>query len=212
MKFNTARYKIKAAKFFLQKIKESYNEEGYYVDFYLDAMLVSCRSVIDFMNSDFLYHVEPKLTSREKRLIQKRHRMDQEHPQKDAVNNFLESIWQDFTKFKNETHMRCYFFEKRNISTHSEPTVRGGGTFTKTPDGKTIFDKHCLESQLEVNMERTSGRELIDIGNCTLTGEQREKLLEQLSEEDMRSFLDSLVNDVENFVNDMEKKYCEEDV
>ena len=145
MKCNTKQYKIKQAKFHLQKLKESYNEDSYDVEYYLDAFLASCRSIIDYIQRDFLNNIEPKLSSKEKRVISKNHKITTKHSQEYAINKFLKDIWKDFTDFKNSDTMRCYLFEKRDIFTHNEYAGSKGGKFTESTNGTKIFDERWLE-------------------------------------------------------------------
>ena len=57
-------------------------------------------------------------------------------------------------------------------------------------------------------LEEKDGKERIDVGDCTLTIDQRNALIQQLAYKDMRPFLDKFIKDIEDFVSTTEKKYC----
>jgi len=141
-------------------------------------------------------------------LISINHEIKIEHSQKNTINKFLKNVWKDFTDFKNSDPMRCYLFEKRDIFTHNEYAGSMGATYTELPDGKKIFDNRFMESKVEASLEYSSCREIIDIGECNLSKTQRDTLIQQLTDDDMRQFLDKFLEDIKNFVITIERKYC----
>lgn len=68
MEFHTSRYKLDEAAFFL-KNHDVYSKDDEEIEYYLDAYLNTCRSVIDYSLRDFLNSIKQPLKEKDKRWI-----------------------------------------------------------------------------------------------------------------------------------------------
>jgi len=69
MNCRTAEDRLHVAQFWLERIQRNYLDPNETVEYYLEAFLMSCRSVSDYVVRDFLDSIKPNLTLENKFLI-----------------------------------------------------------------------------------------------------------------------------------------------
>ncbi len=145
MQCTNAKDKIKEAKHFLDILTsdEVYKDDDLY-SYNVTAFLSSTRSVIDYIVSDFLDYVKPKISlnewkktkgskKRQKKIIEK-------HPQKEKILAFFK-FYEDVQKILRSDPLVYYFLEIRNEVIHYRKISAKGMTVTSTNHITKEFSK-----------------------------------------------------------------------
>ena len=213
MKCYTARYRLGQARFFLDKIKEVYSKDDYEIEYYLDAFLSTCRSVIDYVLRDYLNTVKPTIPEIVKRKINKNRIIileqnnikNFEQEKKQEVLGFLKKHRAEFLKFR-ENHLVQYFLAKRTTSEHHEFSGFRQASFEqKDGESKKILSRNFIPKYYLFMVFDGKNLPNQEIDSCELTDEEKKSLLIRLEGEEARDLLDEYLGLVEDFIEQFEK-------
>lgn len=146
MKCHTARGKLEEAQFFLKKIQEVYKIDSNDIEYYLNAFVVSCRSVLDYVIQDFL--ISKKIDMETRDFKNKKTREMQLSGSEDfqEIEDFVQKFEKEFQDLHNN-RLTHYFLEKRK-TVHNGFAGTKAGNFTEE-NGSHIVTERFLEPSID---------------------------------------------------------------
>lgn len=201
MNCRTAKYRLHVAQFWFERIQNNYLDPNETVEYYLEAFLMSCRSVTDYVVRDFLDSIKPNLTLENKLLINwKKNEFVQGRRQLPAheKNNLILKFLKEYDKAYKELTDNLlvkYFFTKRNVITHHSFS----GIYDKTYDESDNIISRRFETQaMSILLE--NGSHLLAEGDSKILLEDNNRIpiedfvLSRIDEKQKQQLMDLVVN------------------
>lgn len=192
---NTARYKLKESKYWLECLKKSeIYQDDKLADFYLNTFLSTSCSIPDYVKSDFIHvRISPRFEWEKWKDTEIRKKEIEKHPQKDALENFKKFNDEEYNNFRSIPLINHWFY-RRNTVTHR----RWDGfkaSYSLEDDGTIASVSRFLESGA-----------IPDLRICDekISKEKNDELLKYLSRNDAIKILHEVLEHFEIFITEFE--------
>ena len=207
MSCSTAKFKLKEANYFLEKIKsQEVQLDEDTLTFNLNAFVISANSVIEYVESDFVYvMIKPRINWREWRYKKPQNDILGNHEQSKALKNFRVF----YLKQKKELldiPLVNYFRYKRNKIAHRRWDGIKSASWTEDSDGKKTSSNIRLESGYL--LDRASNDPTYDMDICTfeIPREKQIELCTILYQEYAIPILEEYIQHLQDFIKKFEGK------
>ena len=207
MSCSTAKFKLKEANYFLEKIKsEEISLDDDVLTFNLNAFVISANSVIEYVESDFVYvKIRPFINWRKWRKEKDRNEILQNHKQSKPLANFLKFYLKRREELLNIPLVNYFRYKRNKIAHHRWDGIKMA-SWTEHPDGRKIINDIKLESGFP--LARAKSDPTYDIDLCTLEI-SREKQIELgtiLVQESAIPILEEYIQHLQDFIKKFEGK------
>lgn len=207
MSCSTAKFKLKEANYFLEEIKsEEIQLDEDSLTFNLNAFIISANSVIEYVESDFIYvKVRPWIDWKKWIIKDDRNKILQNHEQSKALNNFREY----YRKQRDELFkipLVNYFRHKRNRIAHRRWDGIKMASWTEYPDGRKIINDIRLEQTYPLVKARNNPDYDIDMCTSEIPKEKQIELCTMLCQESGIPVLEEYIVHLQDFIKKFENK------
>ena len=198
----TAKYKLKEAKYLLEKMKEPeiWNDHEIF-GFYHNAFVYASTSVINYVHADFIYNgfsydQRIKWYVFEKR--ENRTGIIENHREKLAIEKFRRKFSNELDKFLRDP-IGNYFKQKRNQIAHVHWNADKWTSSTEA-NGKRIVHARRFEGFSSGYYKKTKGFIPLDLFDNRVSESDKETTLNYLCEEDLRNVCSKYLELLEEFI------------
>lgn len=206
MKFRNARFKLQESKYFLDRIRECYNDE-IITNYYTNAFISSARSVADYIRQDFFDELNFKISNKELRDFSRSKQLKgTESDKKETIENFLKNHDEKYKEFLKKP-FNYYFHQRRNTIIHRSGNRLGVHSLTTmTKDKKIIKINRFLESPDSIPVVMADPSKWIDFGR-ELSKSERYEYEHMFRFKDLFSLLEKFFKEITNFLEVYENEY-----
>ena len=226
MKCDNARSRLDTAKKWLEIIKGNYGTNDDIIESQTEYFLIVCRSVQDYVISDFLSMIDPKMKNVEKAEITDMkkdytRRGMSKHPEHETILKFLEVYDGARLNFENDLLVK-YFIALRNWTVHTifphiyENQHGDNDTILTRRFQRNFVDYLGLESEghllLEngwsLKLESSDEQSIFDKHPLSkLTSDEKSVLSKKLENDDPVDLMNEYISKIVNYIEYFEKKY-----
>ncbi len=197
---HTSKHKLEESKYFFETLThpDIWNDDEKF-SFFMNAFIFSAGSVVHYVNADFIYNkIKPRIRWYEYEDRNKRSDIINNHPEKDAIENFRSKYANRLDTFLRKP-VANYFRLKRNKITHIHWDAARWASFTEK-DNVTTYDQRRFEGFASDYYKKTSGHIPLDLFDENICEKDKEETLDYLCREDIRKVCKEYLKLLQEFI------------